>query len=102
MDTTTGVASTVRTAVDFDIPNGACDCHVHVFDPSALPLRQRTDLHTAKSVARMIYGTCRRRSASIGSSLSRQAFMGSTMPAQSTQSVNSAHAHEALSSSANR
>jgi predicted TIM-barrel fold metal-dependent hydrolase len=37
MDTTTGVASTVRTAVDFDIPNGACDCHVHVFDPARFP-----------------------------------------------------------------
>jgi len=37
MDTTTGVASTVRTTIDFDIPNGACDCHVHVFDPTRFP-----------------------------------------------------------------
>ena len=27
-------APTVRTAVDFDVPRGACDCHVHVFDPA--------------------------------------------------------------------
>jgi predicted TIM-barrel fold metal-dependent hydrolase len=26
--------STVKTAVDFDIPRGACDCHVHIFDPA--------------------------------------------------------------------
>jgi predicted TIM-barrel fold metal-dependent hydrolase len=32
-----GAASTVRTAVDFDIPRGACDCHVHVFDPAHFP-----------------------------------------------------------------
>jgi len=30
-------APTVRTAVDFDIPPGACDCHVHVFDPARFP-----------------------------------------------------------------
>ena len=29
--------STVKTAVNFDIPRGACDCHVHVFDPTRLP-----------------------------------------------------------------
>src|SRR5436305_14720373 len=30
--------STVRTPVDFAVPRGACDCHVHVFgDPKALP-----------------------------------------------------------------
>ena len=29
-------APTVRTAVDFDVPRGACDCHVHVFDPARL------------------------------------------------------------------
>lgn len=34
MNTTTGAASTVRTRVDFEIPRGACDCHVHVFDPA--------------------------------------------------------------------
>lgn len=26
--------STVKTAVDFEVPRGACDCHVHVFDPA--------------------------------------------------------------------
>jgi predicted TIM-barrel fold metal-dependent hydrolase len=30
-------APTVRTAVDFEVPRGACDCHVHVFDPSKFP-----------------------------------------------------------------
>jgi predicted TIM-barrel fold metal-dependent hydrolase len=30
-------ASTVRTAIDFDVPRGACDCHVHVFDPASFP-----------------------------------------------------------------
>ena len=30
-------APTVRTAVDFEIPRGACDCHVHVFDPERFP-----------------------------------------------------------------
>jgi predicted TIM-barrel fold metal-dependent hydrolase len=30
-------APTVRTAVDFDVPRGACDCHVHVFDPAHFP-----------------------------------------------------------------
>src|SRR5436305_12056020 len=30
-------ASTVKTPVDFDIPRGACDCHVHVFDPKRFP-----------------------------------------------------------------
>jgi predicted TIM-barrel fold metal-dependent hydrolase len=30
-------APTVRTAVDFDIPHGACDCHVHIFDPAGFP-----------------------------------------------------------------
>jgi len=32
-----GGASTARTAVDFDVPRGACDCHVHVFDPAHFP-----------------------------------------------------------------
>jgi predicted TIM-barrel fold metal-dependent hydrolase len=32
------MADTVRTAVNFDIPAGACDCHVHVFaDPAQFP-----------------------------------------------------------------
>src|ERR1700694_2788789 len=26
-----------RTAVDFEVPRGACDCHVHVFDPVRFP-----------------------------------------------------------------
>src|SRR5690348_4403780 len=30
-------AATVRTPVDFEIPAGACDCHVHVFDPARFP-----------------------------------------------------------------
>jgi predicted TIM-barrel fold metal-dependent hydrolase len=30
-------APTVHTAVDFEIPRGACDCHVHVFDPAHFP-----------------------------------------------------------------
>src|SRR3954467_9144373 len=25
------------TLVEFDIPRGACDCHVHVFDPARFP-----------------------------------------------------------------
>src|SRR5262245_54108637 len=25
---------TVKTPVNFDVPRGACDCHVHVFDPA--------------------------------------------------------------------
>jgi predicted TIM-barrel fold metal-dependent hydrolase len=36
-----GVAPTVRTAVDFDVPPGACDCHVHVFDPVQFPYDSR-------------------------------------------------------------
>ena len=30
-------ASTVKTPVNFGIPRGACDCHVHVFDPAKFP-----------------------------------------------------------------
>jgi predicted TIM-barrel fold metal-dependent hydrolase len=30
-------ASTVKTPVDFEVPRGACDCHVHVFDPVRFP-----------------------------------------------------------------
>jgi predicted TIM-barrel fold metal-dependent hydrolase len=26
--------STVKTQVNFEVPRGACDCHVHVFDPA--------------------------------------------------------------------
>jgi len=27
----------VKTPVDFDVPRGACDCHVHIFDPARFP-----------------------------------------------------------------
>jgi predicted TIM-barrel fold metal-dependent hydrolase len=30
-------ASTVKTPVGFGVPAGACDCHVHVFDPARFP-----------------------------------------------------------------
>ena len=26
-----------KTAVDFDVPRGACDSHVHIFDPARFP-----------------------------------------------------------------
>jgi predicted TIM-barrel fold metal-dependent hydrolase len=26
-----------RTPVNFDVPRGACDCHVHIFDPARFP-----------------------------------------------------------------
>ncbi len=29
-----GAAPTVRTPVAFDVPRGACDCHVHIFNPA--------------------------------------------------------------------
>jgi predicted TIM-barrel fold metal-dependent hydrolase len=29
--------STVKTPVNFDVPRGACDCHVHIFDPLHFP-----------------------------------------------------------------
>ncbi len=29
--------STVKTPVAFDVPRGACDCHVHIFDPVHFP-----------------------------------------------------------------
>jgi predicted TIM-barrel fold metal-dependent hydrolase len=29
--------STVKTPVDFDVPRGACDCHVHIFDAVHFP-----------------------------------------------------------------
>jgi len=35
--TAIAAAPTVRTAVDFDVPHGACDCHVHIFDPAHFP-----------------------------------------------------------------
>jgi hypothetical protein len=31
-----------RTAIDFDVPRGACDCHVHVFgDPAKFPFAEK-------------------------------------------------------------
>jgi hypothetical protein len=30
-----GAAAAGRTAVDFDVPRGACDCHVQVFEDPA-------------------------------------------------------------------
>ncbi len=36
-DTRVEAATTVETPVDFHIPQGACDCHVHVFDPIRFP-----------------------------------------------------------------
>ncbi len=30
-------APTVKTPVDFEVPPGACDCHVHIFDPAHFP-----------------------------------------------------------------
>jgi predicted TIM-barrel fold metal-dependent hydrolase len=29
--------STVKTPVAFGVPRGACDCHVHIFDPTSFP-----------------------------------------------------------------
>jgi predicted TIM-barrel fold metal-dependent hydrolase len=36
-DARAAAAGTVKTPVDFDVPRGACDCHVHVFDPASYP-----------------------------------------------------------------
>jgi len=36
-DAHAAAASTVKTPVNFDVPRGACDCHVHVFDPAKFP-----------------------------------------------------------------
>src|SRR5258707_7344492 len=36
------VGAASRTAVDFDVPRGACDCHVHVFgDPTKFPFAEK-------------------------------------------------------------
>jgi predicted TIM-barrel fold metal-dependent hydrolase len=36
------VGAAGRTAVDFDVPRGACDCHVHVFgDPAQFPFAEK-------------------------------------------------------------
>ncbi len=37
IDTRVEAATTVKTPIDFNIPQGACDCHVHVFDPVRFP-----------------------------------------------------------------
>src|SRR3954452_9771468 len=29
--------STVKTRVNFDVPRGGCDCHVHILDPARFP-----------------------------------------------------------------
>jgi predicted TIM-barrel fold metal-dependent hydrolase len=43
--------STVKTAVDFDVPRGGCDCHVHVLDPARFPyLPQRPFTPAAATV----------------------------------------------------
>jgi len=39
------IAPTVKTTVNFEIPRGACDCHVHVFDPAHFPY-DRTRVYT--------------------------------------------------------
>jgi predicted TIM-barrel fold metal-dependent hydrolase len=36
-DAHAAAASTVKTPVNFAVPRGACDCHVHVFDPAKFP-----------------------------------------------------------------
>jgi predicted TIM-barrel fold metal-dependent hydrolase len=37
-----GATAAARTAVDFTVPRGACDCHVHVFgDPAMFPFAQK-------------------------------------------------------------
>ena len=36
------VGAAGRTAVDFDVPRGACDCHVHVFgNPAQFPFAEK-------------------------------------------------------------
>jgi predicted TIM-barrel fold metal-dependent hydrolase len=62
MRTDAAPAPTVRTAVDFDIPHNACDCHVHVFDPARFPYANErvytppaatlTDLHDLQTALR--------------------------------------------------
>jgi predicted TIM-barrel fold metal-dependent hydrolase len=70
-------ADTVKTPVDFEVPAGACDCHVHVFgDPAKYPfaanrvytppgasIEMLQDLHKALHISRVVivnpsvYGT---------------------------------------------
>src|SRR5262245_20001537 len=48
-------ATPARTAVAFDIPPGACDCHVHVFDPAQFPyVAKRVYTPPAASVQELI------------------------------------------------
>src|SRR5438876_530096 len=36
------ISATPRSAVSFDVPRGACDCHVHVFgDPAKFPFAEK-------------------------------------------------------------
>src|SRR5262245_61978927 len=37
IDPTADGPSAKRTVVGFDVPRSACDCHVHVFDPTGFP-----------------------------------------------------------------
>ena len=37
VDAIRAAAPTVKTSVDFAVPPGACDCHVHIFDPQTFP-----------------------------------------------------------------
>jgi predicted TIM-barrel fold metal-dependent hydrolase len=75
--TALGAADTVKTPVDFEMPAGACDCHVHVFgDPAKFPfaadrvytppgasIEMLQDLHKALHINRVVvvnpsvYGT---------------------------------------------
>jgi predicted TIM-barrel fold metal-dependent hydrolase len=42
MQTGVAVGAAARSAVDFDVPHGACDCHVHVFgDPATFPFAEK-------------------------------------------------------------
>jgi predicted TIM-barrel fold metal-dependent hydrolase len=41
MNEAVAAASTAITPVNFDVPRGACDCHVHVFDPAHFPYDSR-------------------------------------------------------------
>lgn len=70
-------ANTVKTPIDFDVPSGCCDCHVHIIgDPAQFPFvadrvytpppattEMLTDLHRALKIDRVVlvqpsfYGT---------------------------------------------
>jgi predicted TIM-barrel fold metal-dependent hydrolase len=72
-----GAADTVKTPVDFAVPAGACDCHVHVFGdtakypyaadrvytPPGASIEMLQDLHRAQHIQRVVivnpsvYGT---------------------------------------------